>query len=150
MDEYEIKYQYNSLKSYIEKIEHIKKSLTPKQYLELQSLLVNSLNHEQSFKTAILKRLDKKLDEIREGPNDEFKQLDTKHKIMRRKSIKNLRLKPKNFKGRITSKLFKRVNGRKSMKNLSPIMEETSVHSSKSAGGRRRKLRKTMRFNRST
>ena len=152
MDEYEIKDQYNSLKkisdnsgskNYIEKIEHLKDSLTPKQYLELQSLLVNSSNHQQSFKTAILKRLDKKLDEIHESPNDEFKQLDTKHNIMRRKSIKNLRLKPRNFKTRITSKLFKRVNGRKSIKKLSPIEEETQNHLNSSGG--RRKLRKTIR-----
>lgn len=157
MDEYDIKNQYNSLKkisdtsgtkNYIEKIEHIKNSLTPKQYIELQSLLVNSSNHQQSFKTAILKRLDKKIVEIHESPNDEFKQLDTKHKIMRRKSIRNLGLKPKSFKTRITSKLFKRVNGRKSIKKLSPIEEETQNHLNSSGG--RRKLRKTMRSNRST
>jgi len=148
MDEYEIKNEYNSLKkisdnsgtkNYIEKIEHIKNSLTPKQYIELKSLLVNSSNHHQSFKTTILKRLDKKIDEFSlkndAVTDDEIKKLDTNIKISRSKSIRRLRLKPKKFQTR---------KYRKTMK-LSPIIEvNESPESQKKSTGGRRNLRKTI------
>ena len=165
MNEYEIKKEYkdllkntksstNSL-TYVDKIEKIKVSLTPKQYLDLQGLLVNAFNHEHNFRNIILKRLDKKIDEFSlkniAGTEDEIKKLDFDIKISRSTSIRRLRLKPKKFQTRNTQKLRKY---RKTMKKLSPIVEETENSESpenktKSTGGRR-KLRKTMRTSRST
>jgi len=66
-------------------------------------------------------------------------------KVLRRPSIRQLRLKPRKFQTRTTRKMRKY---RKSMKKLTPIIEETDSQK-KSVGGRHN-LRKTKHSNRST
>ena len=141
MNEYEIKSLYKKIKKdsqykpFVNKIDNVKNSLTPKQLLDLQSLLVNASNHENTLKNIILKRLDKKiidLDLQNQYSNDEIKQLDTYRKISR--SIPINRRKLKNKKTQRKHKTPKKI--------LSPITEETDSQT-KSTGGRKTR-RKTV------
>jgi hypothetical protein len=135
MNEYEIKSLYKKIKKdsqykpFVNKIDNVKNSLTPKQLLDLQSLLVNASNHENTLKNRILMRLDKKiidLDLQNQYSNDEIKQLDTYRKISR--SIPINRRKLKNKKTQRKHKTPKKI--------LSPITEETDSQT-KSTGGRK-------------
>ena len=148
MSEYEIKNLYKSIKKdsqyvpIVNKIDNIKRSLTPKQFLDLQSLLVNASNYENTLKNNILLRLDKKINDLEvqnKDSNNEIKQIDTDKKISRSKSIRQLKLKNK-----------KTHRNRKPIKILSPIYEEASQEKSKSRGGRNTRKNTKKHINHST
>jgi hypothetical protein len=141
MNEYEIKSLYKKIKKdsqykpFVNKIDNVKNSLTPKQLLDLQSLLVNASNHENTLKNSILKRLDKKiidLDLQNQYSNDEIKQLDTYRKISRSIPINRRIL--KNKKTQRKHKPPKKI--------LSPITEETDSQT-KSTGGRKTRKKRS-------
>jgi hypothetical protein len=137
MSEYEIKNLYKSIKKdsqyvpIVNKIDNIKRSLTPKQLLDLQSLLVNASNYENTLKNNILLRLDKKINDLEvqnKDSNTEIKQLDTYRTISRSISINRRKLKNK-----------KTQRKRKSIKKLSPIIEETDSQTNSTGGRKSRK-----------
>jgi hypothetical protein len=141
MSEYEIKSLYKIIKKdsqykpFVNKIDNVKKSLTPKQLLDLQSLLVNASNHENTLKNSILMRLDKKINELdlqNQYSNDEIKQLDTYRKISRSIPINRRIL--KNKKTQRKDKPPKKI--------LSSIIEETDSQT-KSTGGRKTRKKRS-------
>ena len=132
MNEYEIKSLYKKIKKepqykqFVNKIDNIKGRLTPKQFLDLQSLLVNASKHENTLKNTILKRLDNKINEFDNNyTNNEIIKIDTDRKIQRSKSIRHIKLKKR-----------KTHRNQKLIKILSPIIEETDSQT-KSTGGRK-------------
>jgi hypothetical protein len=138
MNEYEIKSLYKKIKKdsqykdKIDKIDNIKGSLTPKQFLDLQSLLVNASKHENTFKNTILKRLDNKINEFDNNyTNNEIIKIDTDRKIQRSKSIRHIKLKKR-----------KTHRNQKLIKILSPIIEETDSQT-KSTGGRKTRKKRS-------
>ena len=146
MNDYEIKSLYKKIKKdpqykpFVNKIDNVntKGSLTPKQLLDLQSLLVNASNHENTLKNNILMRLDKKINELdlqNQYSNDEIKQLDTYRKISRSIPINRRIL--KNKKTQRKHKTPKKI--------LSPITEETDSQT-KSTGGRKTQKKRSNRL----
>ena len=139
MNEYEIKSLYKKIKKdsqykpFVNKIDNVKNSLTPKQLLDLQSLLVNASNHENTLKNIILKRLDNKINEFDNNyTNNEIIKIDTDRKIQRSKSIRHIKLKK-----RKTQRKHKPPK-----KILSPITEETDSQV-KSTGGRKTRKKRS-------
>jgi hypothetical protein len=140
MNEYEIKSLYKIIKKepqykpFVNKIDNVntKGSLTPKQLLDLQSLLVNASNHENTLKNIILKRLDNKINEFDNNyTNNEIIKIDTDRKISRSKSIRHIKLKKR-----------KTHRNQKLIKILSPIIEETDSQT-KSTGGRKTRKKRS-------
>ena len=141
MSEYEIKSLYKIIKKepqyeqFVQKIDNVKKSLTPKQLLDLQSLLVNASNHENTLKNMILMRLDNKINELdlqNQYSNDEIKQLYTYIKISHSIPINRRILKNKKTQRKQKTP---RTPGTTRTK-LSSITEETDSQT-KSTGGRK-------------
>ena len=99
MNDYEIKSLYKNIKNesqykhLIDKIDNIKGKITPKQFLDLQSLLVNASKRENILKNTILKRLDNKINEFDNDNDDAIIKIDTDRKISRSKSIRHIKLK---------------------------------------------------------
>jgi len=138
MNEYEIKSLYKKIKKepqykqFVNKIDNIKGRLTPKQFLDLQSLLVNASKHENTLKNTILKRLDNKINEFDNNyTNNEIIKIDTDRKIQRSKSIRHIKLKKR-----------KTHRNQKLIKILSPITEETDSQV-KSTGGRKTRKKRS-------
>jgi|Laugresbdmm110sn_2_1035109.scaffolds.fasta_scaffold23881_1 hypothetical protein len=138
MNEYEIKSLYKKIKKepqykqFVNKIDNIKGRLTPKQFLDLQSLLVNASKHENTLKNTILKRLDNKINEFDNNyTNNEIIKIDTDRKIQRSKSIRHIKLKKR-----------KTHRNQKLIKILSPIIEETDSQT-KSTGGRKTRKKRS-------
>ena len=146
MNEYETKSLYKTIKKepqyepFVKKIDNVKKSLTPKQLLDLQSLLVNASKNENTLKNKILMRLDKKiidLDLQNQYSNDEIKQLDTYIKISRSIPINRRILKNKKTQRKQKTPRTPRTPRTK----LSKIIEETDSQANSSGGRKTRKKR---------
>jgi hypothetical protein len=144
MNEYEIKTLYKTItktseyKQVVDKIDNVKGSLTPKQFLDLQNSLVNASKHENILKNSIIRRLNKKIYEFElenKDSGNEIKNIDTTNKISRSKSMRQNR-----FKNNKTQR------NRKYNKKLSSIIEETD--NEKNSRDERKSYKK--RLNRST
>jgi len=133
-NEYKVIQQEGKFAPYVANIERLKSSITPKQNMELKTILVGASKHEGSFKMSALKLLDKKIDQIdssmsKENMENQEKtnQLATNIKIQRSRSLRPRSLRNK-------------FNGTKRAKQsrMTPIQEgsrESSV--SRSKGGKR-------------
>lgn len=134
MDEREVNASYRLLQrakkfpSQIANIERLKKTVTPKQNMELKALLVGASKHEGSLLTASLRTLDKKIDKIDSSMSKEsmaneerVKSLTANAKIQRSLSIRRRKLNNK----------FNRTK-RSRGSTLTPIQEGSRESGSKS------------------
>jgi hypothetical protein len=110
MDETEVKNGYKTLQKsseytpYINNIERLKSTLTPKQNIELKAILVGASSHEGALKARSLQLFDKKIKQIDTSLTKESKEnseranrLITHAKIQHSHSIRLRKLKSKKF-----------------------------------------------------
>jgi len=134
MDEREVKKQYMKLEKkiqfapYIENIERLKSSITPKKNMELKSLLVGASHHDGTLQEKSLELLKKKIDQLdssmskeNQAKDEKMNQLMTRAKIQHSRSIWYRKLRNKYNK----TKRFKKSN-------LTPIPEGSKETDSRS------------------
>jgi hypothetical protein len=134
MDERDVKKEYMKLEKkvqfapYVENIERLKSSITPKKNMELKSLLVGASHHEGSLQSKSLELLKKKIDQLdssmskeNQAKDEKMNQLMTRAKIQHSRSIRYRKLRNKYNK----TKKFKKSN-------LSPIQEGSKETDSRS------------------
>lgn len=135
MDEREVKNDYKILQKndeytpYINNIDRLKSTITPKQNIELKAILVGASKHEGALKARSLQLFDKKIKQIDTSLSKESKEsseraahLMTRAKIQHSRSIRIRKLK---------SKKFNRTR-RPRQPALSPIIEGSKETDSKS------------------
>jgi hypothetical protein len=110
MDEREVKNEYKTLQKkgeltpYVNNIERLKSTVTPKQNIELKAILVGASSHDGALRVRSLQLLDKKIKQIDTSLTKESKEsservnrLMTHAKIQHSRSIRLRKLKPKKF-----------------------------------------------------
>jgi len=135
MNETEVKSDYAILKkkgeltAYVNNIERLKSTVTPKQNIELKAILVGASKHEGTLRVRSLQLLDKKINQIDTSLTKESKENEdrirshnTRAKIQHSLSIRHRKLKSKKF--RKTHKIHKSL--------LSPIKEGSRETDSRS------------------
>ena len=118
MDERGVKNEYKTLQKkgeltdYINNIERLKSTVTPKQNIELKAILVGASNHEGALRARSLQLLDKKIKQIdasmskeNKEKDEEAKQLMSSAKISNSQSIRRRKLRNKFNKTRRTQSL---------------------------------------------
>lgn len=136
MDEREVKNKYKTLQKsseytpYINNIERLKSTVTPKQNIELKAILVGASKHEGALKSRSLQLLDKKIKQIDTSLTKESKENEerirshnTRAKIYHARSMSYRKLKSNKF--RKTHKIHKPA--------LSPIKEASKENETRSA-----------------
>jgi hypothetical protein len=136
MDEREVKNEYKTLQKkgeltpYVNNIERLKSTITPKQNIELKAILVGASTHEGALRARSLQLLDKKINQIdtrltKESKENEerIRSYNTRAKIYHARSMSYRKLKSNKF--RKTHKIHKPV--------LSPIKEASKENESRSA-----------------
>ena len=132
MDEREVKNEYKRLQKsgdyavYVNNIERLKSTISPKQNIELKAILVGASNHEGALRTRSLQLLDKKIKQIdasmskeNKEKDEEAKQLMTSAKISHSQSIRR-------------RKLGNKFNKTRRTQSLSPIKEGSRETDSRS------------------
>lgn len=111
-NEYKVIQQEGKFEPYVANIERLKSSLTPKQNMELKTILVGASKHEGSFQKSALKLLDRKMSQIESTMSKESLANEERVKIQRSRSLRPRMLRNK-FNGTKRAKLPK----------MSPIQE---------------------------
>ena len=110
MDEREVKNGYKTLQKngeytpYINNIDRLKSTITPKQNIELKAILVGASKHEGALKSRSLQLFDKKIKQIdtsftkeSKENEDRIRSYNTRTKIQQSHSIRLRKLKAKKF-----------------------------------------------------
>jgi hypothetical protein len=141
-NEYKVIQQESKFDPYVANIERLKSSLTPKQNMELKTILVGASKHDGSFQKSALKLLDKKINQIESSMSKEgvasrenINRLAANVKIQRSQSLRPRTLRNKFNRTRRTNRPTMspiQEGSRESSRSASPRSSKSTWRSSKS------------------